>query len=64
MGKKLEHPKSHIVSCRINNNEMEILKKAARQSSLSVSEFLRSCLEQPLTNWSRNDQKMATDLRS
>ena len=51
MGKRLKNPKKHIVSCRVSNMEMEILQRAANQSSLSISEFIRSCLEKPLVTF-------------
>lgn len=51
MGKRLKNPKKHIVSCRVNHKEMEILKLAADRSSLSISEILRLCLEKPLMSF-------------
>lgn len=64
VGKQRKDPKKHIVSCRVNRREMELLKMAAAQSSLSISEIVRSCLEKPLMNWSHSGQEMATDLHS
>jgi len=51
MGKRLKNPKKHIVSCRVSHMEMEILQRAADQSSVSISDLIRSCLEKPLINF-------------
>jgi hypothetical protein len=44
MGKSVENPKRFIVSCRINDREMEQLKKLAKQSGINVSNLLRRSL--------------------
>lgn len=44
MGKSVENPKKFIVSCRINDNEMEQLKKLAEQSGTNISNLLRQSL--------------------
>nr|WP_320049138.1 hydrogen-dependent growth transcriptional repressor [uncultured Desulfuromonas sp.] len=49
MGRKKEHPKKHIVSCRINTEEMEILRELSEDSGLSITMLLRKSLD-ALTN--------------
>ncbi len=44
MGKSVENPKKFIVSCRINDREMELLKKLAKQSGTNISHLLRRSL--------------------
>ncbi len=44
MGKSVENPKKFIVSCRISDDEMEQLKKVAKQSGTNISNLLRRCL--------------------
>lgn len=44
MGKSVENPKKFIVSCRINDREMEQLKKIAEQSGTNISNLLRRSL--------------------
>ncbi len=44
MGKSVEKPKKHIISCRIDDQEMERLQKIARQSGTSISGLMRKTL--------------------
>lgn len=44
MGKSVENPKKFIVSCRINDREMEQLQKLAKQSGTNISNLLRRSL--------------------
>lgn len=44
MGKTVEKPKKHIISCRIDDQEMERLRKIARKSGTSISGLLRKTL--------------------
>jgi len=44
MGKSVENPKKFIVSCRINDREMEQLKELAKQSGTNISNLLRRSL--------------------
>ncbi|PLX83387.1 MAG: hydrogen-dependent growth transcriptional repressor [Desulfuromonas sp.] len=41
MGKKVTNPKRHIVSCRVNEEEMELLMDLARKSNVSISTLVR-----------------------
>jgi hypothetical protein len=44
MGKSVEKPKKYIVSCRIDDQEMEQLRRMARQSGTNISSLLRKTL--------------------
>ncbi|MCD6527545.1 MAG: hydrogen-dependent growth transcriptional repressor [Desulfuromonas sp.] len=44
MGRKKDHPKKHIISCRINTEEMEILRELSQDSGMSITSLLRKSL--------------------
>jgi hypothetical protein len=44
MGKSVQNPKKFIISCRVNDQEMELLQQLANQSGLSISNLLRQTL--------------------
>jgi hypothetical protein len=44
MGKTVQNPKKFIISCRVNDQEMELLQQLANQSGLSISNLLRQTL--------------------
>ncbi len=44
MGRKAENAKKFIVSCRVNNDEMDQLQSLAREQGSSISELLRKSL--------------------
>lgn len=44
MGKSVMNPKKYIVSCRINDDEMETLQELAKKSNTSISTLLRYSL--------------------
>ena len=44
MGKSVENPKRHIISCRVSDQEMESLLELAKESGASLSTLLRHCL--------------------
>lgn len=46
MGKSVKNPKKHIVSCRVNEGEMETLQHLTEECGLSISELLRQSLLQ------------------
>lgn len=46
MGKSVRNPKKHIISCRVNEVEMEVLQHMAEEFDSSISELLRQCLFQ------------------
>lgn len=46
MGKSVKDPKKHIVSCRVNEGEMEALQHLTEMSGISISELLRQSLLQ------------------
>lgn len=45
MGKTVENPKRYIVSCRVNDDEMEALQRIAANADLSISNLLRRSLD-------------------
>ncbi len=44
MGRKAENAKKFIISCRVNNEEMDQLQSLAREQGASISELLRKSL--------------------
>lgn len=44
MGKRTENAKKFIVSCRVDNQEMDQLQTLARESGDSISNLLRKSL--------------------
>lgn len=44
MGRKSENTKKYIVSCRVNDSEMDQLQILAREQGSSISELLRKSL--------------------
>ena len=44
MGRKAENAKKFIISCRVNNEEMDQLQCLAREQGSSISDLLRKSL--------------------
>ena len=44
MGRRANNAKKFIVSCRVNNEEMDLLQNIAKESGTSISELLRKSL--------------------
>lgn len=44
MGRKADNAKKFIVSCRVNNEEMDQLQCLAREHGASISDLLRKSL--------------------
>ena len=44
MGRRAANAKKFIVSCRVNNEEMDLLQSIAKESDSSISELLRKSL--------------------
>lgn len=44
MGKTVRNPKKCIVSCRVNDNEMEALCKLAEEAGTNISNLLRQSI--------------------
>ncbi|MDT8421519.1 MAG: hydrogen-dependent growth transcriptional repressor [Desulfuromonadales bacterium] len=44
MGKRTENAKKFIISCRVNNQEMDQLQNLAKESGDSISDLLRKSL--------------------
>ena len=42
MGKKVEKPKRHIVSCRLDDAEYQELSRSAEECGVSISDALRA----------------------
>lgn len=45
MGKSVENPKKYIISCRVNDQELETLQNLARSAGTSISNLLRHSLD-------------------
>lgn len=45
MGKPVENPKKYIISCRINDDEMQVLQDLAKRADTSISTLLRQSLD-------------------
>lgn len=44
MGRRAINAKKFIVSCRVNNEEMDLLQSIAKESDSSISDLLRKSL--------------------
>ncbi len=44
MGKTVENPKKYIISCRVNDEEMQILQDLSKEHGTSISTLLRQSL--------------------
>jgi hypothetical protein len=44
MGKSVENPKKYIISCRVNDDELQALQEMARTAGTSISSLLRLSL--------------------
>lgn len=44
MAKTKENSKKFIVSCRVDNHEMDMLKERADRDGVSITQLLRACL--------------------
>jgi hypothetical protein len=45
MGKRAENAKKFIISCRVNNQEMDRLQSLAEESGNSISDLLRKSID-------------------
>lgn len=45
MAKKKENSKKHIISCRVDESEMSLLRQRAYQDGVSISQLLRTVLD-------------------
>ena len=45
MGKTVENPKKFIVSCRVDDRELEVLQHLADQAGVNLSTLLRRSLD-------------------
>lgn len=44
MGKSVENPKKYIISCRVNDDELQTLQEMARTAGTNISALLRLSL--------------------
>lgn len=44
MGKTVSNPKNYIISCRIDQDELDTLQEIAKQSNTTISTLLRNSL--------------------
>ena len=44
MGKSVENPKKHIISCRISDEEMEALQVIASSKGTNISNLIRQTI--------------------
>lgn len=45
MGKSVESPKKFIISCRVDDREMDVLQALAQEKGVSISSLLRKSLD-------------------
>ena len=45
MGKPVQNPKRYIISCRVNDDELQILQDLAKSADTSISALLRHSLD-------------------
>jgi len=44
MGKSVENPKRFIISCRVNDDELQVLQEMAKAAGTNISTLLRQSL--------------------
>jgi len=44
MGRTVKNPKKCIISCRVNDTEMEALSRLAQEAGTNISELLRQSI--------------------
>ncbi len=44
MGKTVENPKKFIISCRVDDQEMQALQELAKEANTSISNLLRQSI--------------------
>lgn len=44
MGKSVENPKKYIISCRVNDDELQTLQEMAKTAGTNISSLLRLSL--------------------
>lgn len=45
MGKSVKNPKRFIISCRVDDHELDALQERAKACGTNISNLLRVCLE-------------------
>jgi hypothetical protein len=45
MGKSVENPKKYIISCRVDDQELQTLQELARSAGTNISNLLRRSLD-------------------
>ncbi len=45
MGKTVDKPKKYIISCRVDDHELETLQELAKRADTSISTLLRQSLD-------------------
>lgn len=45
MGKTVESPKKFIISCRVDDREMELLQSMAQKAGVNISTLLRRSID-------------------
>ena len=45
MGKSVQNPKKYIISCRVDDQELQILQELARSAGTNISNLLRRSLD-------------------
>lgn len=44
MGKSVQNPKKNIISCRVNDREMQALQDLARKAGTNISDLVRQSI--------------------
>lgn len=44
MGKSVENPKKNIISCRVNDREMQALQDLAKKAGTNISDLVRQSI--------------------
>ena len=55
MSRTTSNRMTHVVSCRVSDKEMAVLRRQAMKSGLSITMLLRQCLNLPEQNTSRSN---------
>lgn len=59
MGKTVENPKRFIISCRVDDKEMELLQIMADKAGVNISTLLRRSIDVLQDNICMHDQPLS-----
>ncbi len=58
MGKSVESPKKFIISCRVDDSELEMLQRMAKKSGVNLSTLLRRSIDSLKGHQTLHDRRL------